>query len=1020
MTGFLRGQIDYALFVYGLGFILVAVPCFLLCRNGKGRFPWSWLGLFAIATGVNEWLALIAYVFSDAPLFSAIRAIVAVVAALFLIQYGVLGIAHGLQRVVHRRSIPPLVSAIATLAIAYVAGIANASRVLMVGGALLGALGFLLSKNPSKSVRRWLSVSAAAMLLFGIARAIMPQAPLAPAIISATPTLLEAVGIYIYLALSGLVMLFAAAAWTHAQASRCAEIGVPRCSVSMKPATWTTATIILLTVMGWLMTQTIDRYSENEGRRFLLSRTMTTVSGINPDRVKGLKGTSEDLKSTDFEVLKKQLQRTHRVNNDCRFVYIMGERNGKIVFLVDAEPENSKDYSPPGQVYEDATPELKNIFRNAEPFVEGPVVDDWGEWVSGLAAIKDPNTNRVLGVLGIDIDAGNWMHTIALYRFLAITITASMCALVLAFSMAWQKSRETVLRIAEIKTRDEKAIRNITSTLGEGVFVLDGQGIITFINPEACRLLGWTEDETIGKHIHQITTFRKADGSELPVTRYPVLNVLELGTAFRVDDHSMLRRDGSGFPVSYVSTPILEDGKIVGSVTAFQDITERKSAEATIKQMAYFDQLTSLPNRMLFHDRLKMALANSGRGEEALAILFLDLDHFKTINDTLGHAIGDQLLQVVSARLTSLLREGDTVARLGGDEFTLLLPRLSSSADAITVAEKVLAALKPAIEINGHELHVTGSIGIAVHPSDGMDADTLLKNADTAMYRAKESGRDTYQLYTKAMNARALERLSLENNLRRALENNEFLVYYQPQVNVENGSFVGVEALARWLHPTEGLIQPNKFIQIAEEMGLILPMGERILRKACEQGVAWREAGLPPVRFSVNLSMRQFHQQDVVSMISKGLHESGFEPHMLELEITESVAMRNAKRTIKTLRTLKEMGVRIAIDDFGTGYSSLSHLKRFPIDTLKIANSFMKDVGINAESSAIAATIIVLGRSLGLNTIAEGVEREEQLAFLKMHRCNEAQGFLFGRPEPADHVAEALEAQAARAGIRLA
>ncbi len=428
---------------------------------------------------------------------------------------------------------------------------------------------------------------------------------------------------------------------------------------------------------------------------------------------------------------------------------------------------------------------------------------------------------------------------------------------------------------------------------------------------------------------------------------------------------------------------------------------DRTRAEATVEHQAHYDLLTNLPNRTTFKDRLTVALAQTGRNRKMLGILFVDLDRFKTIVDTLGHTIGDKLLRGVAERLRASLEEGDTLARMGGDEFVILLPQINRADRAVRVAQRIIEAIKPPFHFDQNELHITMSIGITLYPYDGEDADTLLRNADTALYRAKEQGRNNYQLYTPAMNARAFERLALENSLRKAVERKEFLLHYQPQVHMKTGAIIGTEALVRWQHPDLGLVFPAEFISIAEETGLITQLGEWVIRTACTQNKAWQKAGLPSMTVAVNLSARQFQQQDLVETVARILKETGLEARWLEMEITEGIAMQNADYTNVLLRGLKDMGVKVALDDFGTGYSSLSYLKKFPIDTLKIDQSFVRDLTLDPNDAAIANAVIVLAHSLKLNVIAEGVETRDQETYLREHQCDVSQGFLFSNPLPA-------------------
>lgn len=453
---------------------------------------------------------------------------------------------------------------------------------------------------------------------------------------------------------------------------------------------------------------------------------------------------------------------------------------------------------------------------------------------------------------------------------------------------------------------------------------------------------------------------------------------------------------------------IVEDGCLVRAWGTQRDITERKEAEQMIRHLAYHDSLTGLPNRMLFQDRFGQALLHSHRNHEMLAMLFLDLDRFKTINDTLGHAYGDRLLKGVAERLSLCLREGDTIARLGGDEFMILLTGIRAVEDAAKVAEKILTSLRPSFHFEDNDLHVTTSIGISLYPFDGKDAETLIKNADIALYRAKEHGRDHYQMYTPGMNERAFEKLSLENNLRRALEREEFEMLYQPQVSIRSGRIVGVEALVRWRRPGGNLLMPTDFISLAEDTGLILPLGEWALRTACAQGRLWHDAGHPLLTVAVNLSARQLQQNNLVRTVAEILGETGFNPNCLELELTESAIMKNPEVATEVLREMKSMGIQMSIDDFGTGYSSLSYLKSFPLSALKIDQSFVRDCMNDSDDAAIVNAIISMAHSLKLKVIAEGVETEGQLAFLRSLDCDFVQGFLYSCPQPPDAVTELL------------
>ncbi|HUO43752.1 MAG TPA: EAL domain-containing protein [Burkholderiales bacterium] len=432
-----------------------------------------------------------------------------------------------------------------------------------------------------------------------------------------------------------------------------------------------------------------------------------------------------------------------------------------------------------------------------------------------------------------------------------------------------------------------------------------------------------------------------------------------------------------------------------------------------VEYLAYHDGLTGLPNRSLFSKLLEQGINQARRHDRRLAVIFLDLDRFKQINDTLGHDAGDALLQETAKRLTTCLRDSDTVARLGGDEFVALLPELEKEEYAATVARKILSATAKPFTLAGHELRITASVGIGIYPKDGEDEQTLTKNADVAMYQAKSEGKNNFQFYSKEMNKNSLQRLALESDLRRALERGEFRLHYQAKRDLRSGRITGMEALLRWQHPDLGTVQPMQFIPLAEETGLIVPIGEWVLRTACLQNIAWQKQGLPPYIMAVNLSARQFGDDHLLDDVAAILRDTGMDPHLLELEITESMIMRNVEKTIQTLTRLKEMSIRIAIDDFGTGYSSLATLKQFPLDTIKIDGSFIRDVSTNAEDRGLTEAIIAVGRTLGLTVIAEGVETREQADFLRQYACDEFQGFYFNKPLPAEQFAELLRTQAA-------
>jgi diguanylate cyclase (GGDEF)-like protein/PAS domain S-box-containing protein len=541
-----------------------------------------------------------------------------------------------------------------------------------------------------------------------------------------------------------------------------------------------------------------------------------------------------------------------------------------------------------------------------------------------------------------------------------------------------------------------------------GVFRGTIEGELVECNDALARIFGFESREDF---MAQPTGSRYAD----PEAREKLLAQLRAERTVTNMELEMLRRDGTTVwvleNVSLVEGQSGEADMLEGTII---DITDRRTAQTQMEYQAYHDVLTGLPNRLLFRDRITIALAHARRSRRAVAVMFLDLDQFKLVNDTLGHTVGDGLLQAVASRLVQCVRAEDTVARMGGDEFTVLLADLGDRRAAATVAQKLLDAVRRPVMVDSHELFATTSIGISIFPEDGADAETLLKNADRAMYRAKEVGRNNYQHATPSSFDTSAGRLALERSLHHAFERNEFVLHYQPMVEIASNRLVGAEALVRWNHPEHGLMMPDEFIPVAEECQLIVPLGEWVLRTACTQMKTWHDAGHGPLRVAVNLSPRQFQQRDLAAMVERVLAETGLAPEHLDLEITETAAMQNIDLSLQVMHRLKEMGVHISIDDFGTGYSSLSYLKRFPIDTVKIDQDFVRDLSRDASDAAIITAVISMARALKLRVIAEGVETEEQLAFLQREQCAEMQGYLYSHPLPAGEFEEHLGAVIAR------
>lgn len=564
--------------------------------------------------------------------------------------------------------------------------------------------------------------------------------------------------------------------------------------------------------------------------------------------------------------------------------------------------------------------------------------------------------------------------------------------------IAARRSAEEGLRASELR------YRRLFETANDGILLVDREsGRITGVNRALTTMINQHQEELLG-HV----LWKRAPFNANPSCR-TALDGLQHDDHVRLEDWRL--EDGRGTSVDVEVNGSLHQvaGKVVVQFN-LRDITDRKEAEARIRYMALHDALTGLPNRLLFEDRLGTTVAQARRHKSRAAVLMLDLDRFKHINDSLGHHIGDELLEQFAMRLRTCLRETDTAARLGGDEFAVCLPDLASRQDAETVASKILEVLQAPFEIDQHELRIGSSVGIACYPEDGTDHGTLLRAADTAMYDAKAHGRGIYRFFTPELNEAAQLRHMLVNEVRHARERGEFLIYYQPQLSLASHKISGVEALLRWQHPKHGMISPVLFIPLLEEMGLMPEIGEWVLRSVCHQNAKWQARGLPPMRTAVNLSAQQFYRGNVVKAVATALEESGLDPRWLELELTESLTLDESETTIHIMTELKNLGVSLTLDDFGTGWSSLSYLRRFPLDRIKIDRSFMRDVTTHETAATVVNSILNLAQSLGLSCVAEGVETPEQLYYLKEQLCSEIQGFLFSHPLPAEEMPMMIQA----------
>jgi diguanylate cyclase (GGDEF)-like protein/PAS domain S-box-containing protein len=540
------------------------------------------------------------------------------------------------------------------------------------------------------------------------------------------------------------------------------------------------------------------------------------------------------------------------------------------------------------------------------------------------------------------------------------------------------------------------------------IVITDFHGTIIWVNHAFTAMTGYSEEEVLGKNPRLLKSGEQSDNYYAEMW-----STISSGKVWKGEIVNR-RKDGTTYTEEMTITPVTQGvGNAADThfIAIKQDITQRKAAEKQAQFLAYYDALTGLPNRTLLQDRLTKALASARRQKCRVALLFFDLDGFKTINDSLGHSVGDLVLKQVAERLMKWAREQDTVARVGGDEFLIVLTSVKDIPDVAVAAERLMNTMNAAYVVQGHSLGISCSIGISIFPEHGANSETLIKDADAAMYCAKENGCNNFRFFTKDMNAQAVERLKLENGLRLALEKKELFLVYQPQIEIATGRIIGLEALLRWQHPELGLVPPDKFIRIAENSGLIVPIGEWVLRTACSQARKWQDEGLLAVPVAVNVSAVQFRQADFCERIGRVLWETGLAPQYLELELTESLLLSNADTRFSVLQDLRAMGLKLAIDDFGTGYSSLSYLKHFPVSKLKIDRSFIRDVAVNPDDAAITTAIISMAKSLNLKVIAEGVEDEAQMSFLRAHQCDEIQGYYFSKPLAVDKVADKLRGE---------
>jgi diguanylate cyclase (GGDEF)-like protein/PAS domain S-box-containing protein len=762
---------------------------------------------------------------------------------------------------------------------------------------------------------------------------------------------------------------------------------------------------------------------------------------------------------TNLELARKALMISND-NSRITMEIVLVENKALVASLLATHSENSKEITELVEESESRCESeeekqlLSSVRRTRQPYVESDLraihllVDEGKREAAEAVVVNEtlPALHAYHEAWGafvefqkneVDVAVQQAQVDYARARRLALLLTGLAVAVALAISLFTTRTaaREIAARIdakeevSKLNAILEERVVQRTSELSEAIkrlkmqaaaleaaanaiLITDFNGTIVWVNYAFTTMTGYSKEEALGNNP------RLLKSGEQPESYYAKLwSTIKSGKVWKGEIVNR-RKDGTTYTEEMTITPLTRD---VGHpanryfIAIKQDITDRKLAEERVQFLAYYDALTGLPNRTLLQDRLAKALGGAHRRKDKVAILFLDLDSFKIINDSLGHSVGDLVLQEAAERLKRWAREQDTVARVGGDEFLLVLTGLKDVADAAVAAERIVNMMTAGFVVQGHSLNVSCSIGVTIFPEHGADCETLIKNADAAMYCAKENGRNWFRFFTEDMNAQVVERLTLESSLRLALGREELFLVYQPQVDIATGRITGLEALLRWQHPKLGLVPPDKFIRIAENSGLILPIGEWVLRTACRQARKWQDEGLPAVSLAVNVSAVQFRQEGFCELIRKVLHETGLAPQYLELELTESLLLSSGDVTLSVLQALKAMGLKLAIDDFGTGYSSLSYLKKFPVSKLKIDRSFVRDIAVNLDDAAITTAIISMAKSLNLKVIAEGVEDEAQMSFLCAYHCDEIQGYYFSKPLAPEDAAVKLRRMAVHA-----
>lgn len=1119
-------QIDYIHFLNGFSFIALAAMCFSAKGPFKPRIPWTWLGIFALIYGVSEWINL-AEVGGFLPTMEPLRVCLRIASYIALVEFA--------RRTAMCVSGNALRGAFAALTIApsFMGLFKGLDYAETISGYTIGLIGgtwatislLRASSIANKRNRNPIVTAAVSIACYTLISSIVGQkANFFPASTINANSFLHIFGfpVQIITALAGLCAALSVRA--HSSSWITAELD-NRTLVSLNK---TRAKIFLFVtaclIFGGVITWQMGISAENDMKEEFLLRAVNASAALNVKDIALLRGTQSDLQTPAFKTIKRELVRIKQANSaDCRFVYLMTYRKGKVVFLADAEPETSPDYSQPGSIYSDATPTLISALQSGGSCIDGPAEDNWGVWVSAIVPIRNIPGEKSLAHLGMDISANKWFAAVRKKRMTSMLVVLLFCIAASGLSMVHLNSREAQARIAS----SELHYRTLVDGSPNCVQLFDSESRCISINPSGLKLNGWRENEVIGRKLHElyprdfkrtideavdsvksgnrctievetqrpngekvnwritlnpihgeglleagfvgigvdITDLRRAE-EKLLVHSYAIEATYDMviitnsegkidyvnpafvrETGYTLEEavgHTPVdllcceedkkkiespckkaiksgvwkgeavcrRRDGSTYSAEFTITPITNaKGLIEHLVIIKRDVTERKAKEQKLAQLAHHDPLTNLPNRLLFSDRLSHSIAQASRTHSGLSVMYFDLDGFKEVNDTFGHDAGDELLKQVAKRVKSVIRKSDTAARIGGDEFTVILEGTRSTKDAEAVAQKLLEALSQPFMVDSKQLHVTASIGISQYPDDGNDSESLVRNADAAMYRAKELGRNRFCIYSETINSEELEKVSLASSLRNAIERGEMVVYYQPVFETESGAVCRAEALVRWKHPRLGMIPPAEFIPLAEETGIIKNITAFVLASACKQIDSWHSDNkIQPITAAVNLTKSDIGDKSLFDVIEKALEESGVEPNKLALELTQNDLMLDPTSNAEIMERLKSLGIGISVtvEDSGCDILSLEQLKSLYVDTIKMSRSLISGVGSNTEGTAAVGAITAAAHSLGLTVIAEGVETLQQFELLRSIGCDSIQGYFIGHPMPASELTEIL------------